>query len=65
MACHVSTCMAHLKAIYGAVCTSKEGQEGRGREKRKGGKEKRKKKNEEERKVREERERGKGRSVTQ
>ena len=41
MACHVSTCMAHLKAIYGVVRTSKEGQEGRGREKRKGGKEKR------------------------
>ena len=34
--------MAHLKAIYGAVRTSKEGQQGRGREKRKGGKEKRK-----------------------
>ena len=33
--------MAYLKAIYGAVCTSKEGQERRGREKRKGGKEKR------------------------
>ena len=38
----MSTCMAHLKAIYGAVRTSKDGQEGRGREKRKGGKEKKK-----------------------
>ena len=35
------TCMAHLKAIYGAVHTTKEGQERRGREKLKGGKEKR------------------------
>ena len=41
MECHVSTCITHLKAIYGAVRTSKEGQEGRGREKRKGRKEKR------------------------
>ena len=42
MACHVSTCMAHLKAIYGAVRLRREGQEGRGREKGKGGKEKEK-----------------------
>ena len=38
----MSTCMAHLKAIYGAVHISREGQEGRGREKGKGGKDKEK-----------------------